>query len=295
MEIKAKPKLDLVFKKIFSDVDNTDLLIDFLATVLGISPTEIFDVNILDNELTPDILSKKFSRLDLLIKTEQGYINIEIQVKNYGDFPERSLFYWARTFSKQLNKSNEYSILEPTISINIVDFKLFSDRDKAHSTYKLLETETHSELSDKLRIDFLELPKAKNCKDSHLQEWLNFLNVTTEEGLQMLETKTTTSEHIRKAIAVVRKMSVDEKLLLEIEKREDAIRDEASARAFERKQGKQEGLQQGKQEGELLGKVKSVISLMNGDGKFTKEQALRLLNMDEDVFDDVAAQNGLQY
>ncbi len=103
----------------------------------------------------------------------------------------------------------------------------------------------------------------------------------------MLETKTTTSEHIRKAIAVVRKMSADEKLLLEIEKREDAIRDEASARAFERKQGKQEG--------ELLGKVKAVISLMNGDGKFTKKQALKLLNIDEKVFDNVAAQNGLQY
>ncbi|MDE6426101.1 MAG: Rpn family recombination-promoting nuclease/putative transposase, partial [Ruminococcus sp.] len=249
MEIKAKPKLDLVFKKIFSDVDNTDLLIDFLSTVLGISATEIVDVTILDNELPPEIVNKKFSRLDLLIKTKQGYINIEIQVKNYGDFPERSLFYWARTFSKQLNKNNEYSVLEPTISINIVDFKLFSDRDKAHSTYKLLETENHSELSDKLRIDFLELPKAKNCKDNHLQEWLNFLSVTTEEGLQMLETNTTTSEHIRKAIAVVRKMSADEKFLLEIEKREDAIRDEASARAYEREQGKQEGLQQGLRQG----------------------------------------------
>lgn len=291
MEIKAKPKLDLVFKKIFSDTDNTDLLIDFIATVLGIPSAEIFDVDILDNELPPDILSKKFSRLDLLIKTEKGYINIEIQVKNYGDFPERSLFYWARTFSKQLNKKNEYSILEPTISINIVDFKLFPDRDKAHSTYKLLETETYSELSDKLRIDFLELPKAKNCKDNHLQEWLNFLSVTTEEGLHMLETKTTTSEHIRKAIAVVRKMSADEKLLLEIEKREDAIRDEASARAFERAQGKQEG----KQEGELLGKAKSVITLINSDNKFTKEQALKMLNMDEKVFDNVVIQNGLKY
>ena len=30
----AKPKLDLVFKKIFGDVNNTDLLIDFLASVL---------------------------------------------------------------------------------------------------------------------------------------------------------------------------------------------------------------------------------------------------------------------
>ena len=92
MEIKAKPKLDLVFKKIFGDVDNTDLLIDFLSTVLDIPTKEIVDVTILDNEIIPDALNRKFSRLDLLIKTKQGYINIEIQVKNYGDFPERSFF-----------------------------------------------------------------------------------------------------------------------------------------------------------------------------------------------------------
>lgn len=233
MEIKAKPKLDLVFKKIFGDIENTDLLIDFLSTVLDIPAKEIFDVTILDNEIIPDALNRKFSRLDLLIKTVQGFINIEIQVKNYGDFPERSLFYWSKTFSRQLTNGSEYSMLEPTISINIVDFKLFPDRNKAHSTYKLLETETHAELSDKLRIDFLELPKAKNCKEhTRLQEWLNFLSVTTEEGLEMLETNTTTSKPIKKAIAVVRKMSADEKLLLEIQKREDALRDEASAIRF---------------------------------------------------------------
>ena len=51
MEIKAKPKLDIVFKKLFTDVQNADLLIDFLSCVIDVPKNEIFDVVIIDNEV----------------------------------------------------------------------------------------------------------------------------------------------------------------------------------------------------------------------------------------------------
>lgn len=50
----AKPKLDLVFKKIFGDVNNTDLLIDFLSSVLDVPVDSIKNVEIIDNEVIPD-------------------------------------------------------------------------------------------------------------------------------------------------------------------------------------------------------------------------------------------------
>lgn len=62
---KVTPKLDLVFKKIFGNVKNTDILADFLATVLDIGVNEITSIEILDNEIIPETLSSKFSRLDL--------------------------------------------------------------------------------------------------------------------------------------------------------------------------------------------------------------------------------------
>ena len=57
---KVTPKLDLVFKKIFGDVRNTDILADFLATVLAIKPSDISQIEILDNEIIPDILYIKW-------------------------------------------------------------------------------------------------------------------------------------------------------------------------------------------------------------------------------------------
>lgn len=227
MEKIAKPKLDLVFKKLFGDVENVDLLTDFLSSVLDIPISDIIDVSIIDNEIVPDALDNKFSRLDLLLQTSRSYINIEIQVNNYGDYKERALYYWSKVYSKQLGKGQGYSELQPTISINIIDFNLFDDSQEPHSVFEIMERNRQTLFSDKLRIDFLELPKAKQYKNqSRLKNWLDFLNVTTEEGLEMLENN---SEAIKKAVAVVKKMSADERLLYEIEKREERLLEERSA------------------------------------------------------------------
>lgn len=49
----------------------------------------------------------------------------------------------------------------------------------------------------------------------------------------------------RKTVAVVRKMSADERTLYEIEKREEALREEKSAISFATKKGIEQGIQQG--------------------------------------------------
>ena len=154
---KVTPKLDLVFKKIFGDVRNTDILADFLATVLGIKTSEITDIEILDNEIIPDILLSKFSRLDLRITINKATsINIEIQVLNYGNYKERTLFYWAKMYTGELQKNEDYLNLKNAIAINIIDFNIF-DCEEYHSTFKIFEKHRKELLTDKFRIDFPEL------------------------------------------------------------------------------------------------------------------------------------------
>ncbi|MDE6708639.1 MAG: Rpn family recombination-promoting nuclease/putative transposase [Oscillospiraceae bacterium] len=240
----AKPKLDLVFKKIFGDVNNIDLLTDFLSSVLDVPTDSIQNVEIIDNEIIPDTIEKKFSRLDLLILVNHEYVNIEIQVNNYNDYKERTLFYWAKVYANQLAKSEDYISLQNTIAINIVDFKLF-DCTACHSSFMIYETHRHEKLTDKLRIDFLELPKAKDkTTNTKLQEWLDFLNVTTEEGLEMLEKNTVNPAIMHKAVAVVRQMSADEQLLRAIQKREETLMNERSALNTAKRQGIEQGLKE---------------------------------------------------
>lgn len=229
---KVTPKLDLVFKKIFGDVRNTDILADFLATVLAIKPSDISQIEILDNEIIPDILLSKFSRLDLRITINKvTSVNIEIQILNYGNYKERTLFYWAKMYTGELQKNEDYINLKNAISINVIDFNLFEEHRQ-----------------DKFRIDFLELRKAKDMKESgsmtdKKQMWMDFLNTNAEDD-ETLERLATESPIMKKAVAVLRQMSADEKELYEIEQREKAVRDEISARAYERQQGIQQGIEQ---------------------------------------------------
>ena len=245
---KVTPKLDLVFKKIFGDVRNTDILADFLATVLAIKPSDISQIEILDNEIIPDILLSKFSRLDLRITINKvTSVNIEIQILNYGNYKERTLFYWAKMYTGELQKNEDYINLKNAISINVIDFNLF-DCKEYHSTFKVFEEHRQELLTDKFRIDFLELRKAKDMKESgsmtdKKQMWMDFLNTNAEDD-ETLERLATESPIMKKAVAVLRQMSADEKELYEIEQREKAVRHEISARAYERQQGIQQGIEQ---------------------------------------------------
>lgn len=108
----------------------------------------------------------------------------------------------------------------------------------------------------------------------------------------MLERNAVANDAVRKAVAVVRKMSADERTLYEIEKREEALREEKSAISFATKKGIEQGIEQGIQQGELLGKAKSIISLINNG--ISKEQALQMIGMDKNTFDVIAAENNLK-
>ena len=78
-------------------------------------------------------------------------------------------------------------------------------------------------------------------------------------------------------------MSADEKTLYEIEAREKMLHDEASARSYERNQGRIEGLEQGRKEGREEGREegaererKAIIERLKKNG-FTDEQIAEIL------------------
>jgi predicted transposase/invertase (TIGR01784 family) len=46
--------------------------------------------------------------------------DLEIQVQDEHDYPERSLYYWAREYSTALGEGKEYIELPQVVIINIV-------------------------------------------------------------------------------------------------------------------------------------------------------------------------------
>lgn len=239
------PRLDVVFKKLFSESDSEPLLTDFLASVLDIETEKITGIKIINSELTPELLTDKFVRLDLTVLIDGAKIDIEMQCLGSKFYADRTLYYWAKLFSKDLKAGASYDTLSTTISINILNFNMF-DCEEYHSTFKLMEQNRHEILTDKCRLDFLELKKAKHHNSNQirrLEKWMRFLNVETETEADMIRTIDPIMEQ---AILKLRTMSSNDTFRHLADIREAQLHDEASYLSEARAEGRAEGRAQGR-------------------------------------------------
>ena len=156
--------------------------------MLDLSYDDIDEFSIVNPEIPPENLGDKFCRLDINMIVNGQRVDIEIQVKNEGDYPERSLYYWARDFSSAISKGGKYIELPRTIIINILDFNLF-DCCEHHSEFQALEVTRHTQLTDKMSLHYYELPKLPKLLDAdNIKElWLKLFQADTEEELNEIE------------------------------------------------------------------------------------------------------------
>ena len=78
------PKSDVVFRLLFGDIRNVDLLSDFLKSVLTLPADDFSEITIVDPHLLRKYPDKKLGILDLKAKTKSGQIiQIEIQLADF--------------------------------------------------------------------------------------------------------------------------------------------------------------------------------------------------------------------
>jgi len=84
---------DTLFKMLF--VKFPDLLKRLVAAILGIPVESIAEFRITNPDIPPDSLGDKFCRLDINMIVDSQRVNLEVQVVDEGDYPERSLLLGA--------------------------------------------------------------------------------------------------------------------------------------------------------------------------------------------------------
>ena len=179
-------KTDTLFKMLF--VKHQDLLEKLVAALLGIPLDSIEEFTVRNEEMPPEILGDKFCRLDINMIVNGQRVDLEVQVSNEGDYPERVMLYWAREFSTALPAGQQYSTLPRTIIVSIIDFNLFDCMD-FHSFFQPMEVTRHTLLSDKMGFHFFELKKLPDdvSKKDALLLWLSLFRAETEEDLEKIK------------------------------------------------------------------------------------------------------------
>jgi predicted transposase/invertase (TIGR01784 family) len=238
------PKSDFIFKLIFGDERNIDILKNFLQAVLDLPASEYREITVVDPHLKREAEEDKLGILDVKIHTTGGsVIDVEIQVGDVPNFRERLVLYGSKMVVEQISRGDEYAAIKRVISIVITDYVLLPEEAAYHNVYRLLNTKTHRPFTDLIEFNTLELPKLPaEDEGGALWAWMKFLTCEKREEFAMVAEK---NPQVGKAVAVLMELSEDERTRLLEESREKARRDWASRMRGAREKGIAEGISQG--------------------------------------------------
>ena len=212
---------------------NEAALRGLLCALLSIKPEEITSVVIINPICDGDVVDDKTVILDLrLILNDIQIINLEMQVENLGDWPERSLTYLCRMFD-QLKSGEAYIQVKKTLHIGIVDFTPEGFPEILFSEYFLYNLKNEHKYSDKLGIYMLQLNQTENPENEknmpEVYYWAKLFKATTWEEIQMLAKK---NEVINQSIVTLKELTADEKMRMQMEARERYRRDLSASIAY---------------------------------------------------------------
>ena len=298
---EARPMMDLIAKKIFSD---TEITAEFIRDILelpveSVKILEGTQIHLTTGKILPDFTTQVDVLAELSDKTQ---VVIEIQVAYQIDFIKRLWIYICEQVSKNIDSYKRDDVLThhlakeliPVYAVAITEENYFQD-DRAIHSFSLRDSETKEELKVKVKgveekrnlvqIAFLELKKYK----PEMQASYNKVR-----WMELFGNKPFTHQPgniITKAdrILDVKEWSKEDKAMFDEYTRawdgwnaHLAYVKEAQEQAKE--QGIEQGLQQGREKGREEGRLGTLIDLVN-KGMITKEYACKELGVSEKEFE----------
>ena len=179
---------DYMFRSVMQSSEK--VLKGLLCALLRLNSEDVWTVQILNPiELGKKISDKEFILDIKILMNNNTAINLEMQVNNQYNWPERPLVYLSRLFDG-LNKGETYRAVKPAYQIGILNFTLFPKYPEFYSTYKMLNIKNYQKYSDKFTIHVLDLTQihlAENeDKEYELDRWAKLFNALTWEDFKMI-------------------------------------------------------------------------------------------------------------
>ena len=253
------PKADLTFKKIFAK--HPDLLISLLNSLLPLSDEEqIVEIKYLPTELVPELYGRKNTIVDVLCQDVSGRkFCVEMQMEWSNAFMQRVLFNASKLYVTQLQKNEDYSILKPVYSLNLVNEIFEKDMpDYFIHNYRIVHDRDTKKVIEGLHFTFIELPKftPHTFMEKRMSVlWLRFLTEinsnTREVPADLLE-----CPEISKALEELKVTSFTDTELRTYDKFWDTVRTEKTLLKDRYEEGMEEGEAKGLAKGLAQGEAK---------------------------------------
>lgn len=293
-----------MFKQLFGHPSRKKITMAFLNDLLRRTGEQrIVDLQYENTEWVKETEDGKTSRLDVLVFTSMGErINIEIQMSDQHNMPERLLYYWAKLFSSSLAAGQDYEELPPTIMIAILNYPLFPhETNHFHTIFHLQEESEHFTWSPHIEFHAFDLTKfmlnwkiyRKDMKKNPPTElpWLMMLSATDyqtktidEELFHELEELAMNEQEVRAALIEWETLSANKENKALYEARLKYLRDQLSNLRGERRIGREEG----RQEGLLQGKYEIAMEMLRSG--LDKKLIMTLTKLSEEKIHELEEQ-----
>ena len=245
------PRADLTFKRVFGE--HPDLVMSLLNALLPLAANqEITDIEYLPSEMVPENPLRKNSIVDVRCKDKQGrQFLVEMQMIWSPEFRQRVLFNASKAYVRQINTGEEYELLQPVYSLNLVNEVFEPELEGYYHHYQMIHVENTDKVIEGLQLIFVELPKftPHTFSEKKMQVlWLRYLTEINEQTREVPEELMANPE-VKKAVDALEVSAFTDAQLAGYEKFWDIISVEKTLYNSAIRKGLAEGMEKGMEKG----------------------------------------------
>lgn len=253
-------RADLTFTRIFGE--HEDLVISLLNALLPLDEDHLVkEVEYIPIELVPDTPMKRYRIVDVRCKDMEGrQFLVEMQMIWSDDFMQRVLFNASKAYVRQLDKNENYELLQPVYSLNLVNDVFAPDLKDYYHHYDIVNVAHTDKVIEGLHLVFVELPKFKAHSFSEKKMQVLWLRFLTEMGsVRKVPEEFLDNPEVKKAVDILEESSYSEAQLESYDYFWDMVRTVRTYYHSAWKHGYEEGRAEGCAEVEAEGRAKGVL------------------------------------
>ena len=217
---------DYMFRIVFQE--NKYALKGLISSVLHMNPDNIKSLDI-KNTVKPGVsISDKEYRMDILVTmNDKSSLNLEMQLRNQGNWQYRSLYYLCREFDS-LDHGDDYENVQPVYQIGFLGFNLFVDHPEFCSWYQMRNKKDNHLYTDRFNLIVVQLNQENLALDEDIRygidKWVKLFKSKTWEELKMVAQG---NEYMASAVRSMYLSNEDYNVIKVAREREEFLRSQA--------------------------------------------------------------------
>ncbi|MBU5429279.1 Rpn family recombination-promoting nuclease/putative transposase [Kineothrix sp. MSJ-39] len=179
---------DYMFRVILQKHKN--VLRSIVCACLKLDAGDVQDI-VVQNPIEPrEAIDDKTFILDIhVLLNNNTIINLEMQVLDLKDWPERSLSYLARSYDN-VAKGDEYINVKPVYHIGFLNYTLFPEYPEFFAKYRMMNLKNHHVYTTKFNLYVVDLTQIELATqedvDTGLVYWTQVFKAKTWEELRQM-------------------------------------------------------------------------------------------------------------